>query len=337
MTSPRRPRRSAGPAPTVRRGRRSRARRVLLLLIPLLALLGAGGWWLGSTSTPTDEGLAGTAQTRSVTVDGRIRTWVEYRPPRVDPSRPVVLVLHGSSQDGPTIRGLSSFTMDRLADEEGFVVAYPDGIDGNWNECRRGGSFTAKRQGVDDVAFLTRVLDETGGPAAAALVTGYSSGGQMALRMAVEAPERVAAAAPVAASTPTEENFACATPAGPGVPLLFVNGTDDPFNPYEGGEVSFHGFGSRGRVLPAVASAELWARRAGSQGPPETAAEGPLTTRTWRDGRVTVAHLTVQGGGHQFFSCCARGQRLLGPSQIGGLDVSREVVGFARAVGVLGG
>ncbi len=35
------------------------------------------------------------------------------------------------------MREWTGFELDELADQRGFVVAYPDGYKGNWNDCRR--------------------------------------------------------------------------------------------------------------------------------------------------------------------------------------------------------
>lgn len=282
-------------------------------------------WWT-SSEVPDEPDLTGSTEQRRLTWQGRERTWLEYRPARLDPRRPVVLVLHGSTQDGAAIRALSSYGMDRLADEHGFAVAYPDGVDGNWAECRRGGDFTAKREGVDDVGFLGAVVDAADGADEAgragrsgrpAVVTGFSSGGQMAMRLAIEATDRVRAAVVVAASTATADNSVCAPPPRGVVPMLFVAGTDDPFNPYAGGEVALHGFARRGTVLPAREGAAAWAPEGAAT---TTSRTGPHERTRWA-GAAPVELLSVRGGGHQYFSSGARGPRLLGPSPVG-VDVS---------------
>ena len=45
--------------------------------------------------------------------------------------RPLVVVLHGSHQPPQELRDW--LPMEPIADREGFVVAYPDAIDGRWN------------------------------------------------------------------------------------------------------------------------------------------------------------------------------------------------------------
>lgn len=319
---------STGP----RRSRRLRRRAFLTLLVLLLTSAFAA-WWLLSTSVPERPTLSGTTTRHHEQVGGRTRTWIEYRPAHVDAGRAPVAVLHGSMQDADGIRALSGYEWEHLADTHGFVVLYPDGIDGNWNECRRGGDFTAKRENVDDVAFLRHVI-ASARAGRKAIVTGYSSGGQMALRMAIEAPGVTAAAAPVAASTPTTENMECTVPQHFSVPLQFINGTDDPFNPYAGGEVSYHGIGSRGTVLDASRSAAFWAERTGDGRPVEhqTSHSGAVTV--WRSGSdaAPVERIAVAGGGHQYFSEPARGMRLLGATPAG-VSAPRLTWAFVTSLG----
>ena len=117
----------------------------------------------------------------------------------------------------------------------GFIVLYPTGYGaprGTWNAgacC--GPSMTL---GIDEVGFLLAVLDA----AEAALctdrsrvyATGMSNGGLMALRLACEASDRIAAVAPVAASL---EFFPCTPPRAVGV--MMIHGTGDRNIYWEGG------------------------------------------------------------------------------------------------------
>jgi polyhydroxybutyrate depolymerase len=97
---------------------------------------------------------------------------------------------------------------------------------------------------VDDVGFLralvARFATEHGADRARVFATGISNGGQMALRLALEAPELVRGVAPVAASLPAERNMDC-RPAGRPVSVLIMNGTADPMNPFGGGDVALYG------------------------------------------------------------------------------------------------
>src|SRR5690606_32663366 len=82
------------------------------------------------------------------------------------------------------------------------------------------------------------------------------------LRIALEQPQLLAGVAAVAASLPTADNLACQTVDG-ATPVLFMNGTRDPINPFNGGRVTLFGFGDRGNVRSSDQSALYFAERAG--------------------------------------------------------------------------
>jgi len=87
-------------------------------------------------------------------------------------------------------------------------------------------------------------------------VFGYSNGGHMAFRLAMEAPDEIAAVAAVAASLPTPDDSSCPLQAA------------DPINPYQGGIVTLFGFASRGSVMSSMASAQNFAERNRITSPP---------------------------------------------------------------------
>ena len=111
------------------------------------------------------------------------------------------------------------------------------GFEGHWNDCRKAASYSARLRDVDDVAFLralvARLAQEYRVDPQRVYVAGYSNGGQMAFRLAAEAPGLPAAIAAVAASLPTTGNDACRPVERPTAALL-INGTRDPINPVLG-------------------------------------------------------------------------------------------------------
>jgi polyhydroxybutyrate depolymerase len=169
--------------------------------------------------------------------------------------------------------------------------------------------------------------------------TGYSNGGQMAIRLALEAPDLVAAVAPVIASLPAATNSVCRSRGEP-VSILFMNGTADPINPWRGGEVAlFGGLMKRGRVLSGEDSAAWFAALAGHTGPPrreELADRSPDDGSTvervlWSGpGRKSVALYAVRGGGHTVPHPAARGPRLLGRTNAD-VTAAAEIEAFFRA------
>jgi polyhydroxybutyrate depolymerase len=135
---------------------------------------------------------------------------------------------------------------------KGLRGFYPDGYEGYWNGCNIVGDYSANKLNIDDVAFMTGMVDklitEVGVDPGRVFATGISRGGHMAFRLALEASSRFRAVAAVSASVPTPENFKCA-PSGQGTSsVMIMNGTRDPINPFDGGEVKFLGLLKRGKV-----------------------------------------------------------------------------------------
>jgi poly(3-hydroxybutyrate) depolymerase len=113
-----------------------------------------------------------------------------------------------------------------------------------------------KPEPPDDVAFLNQMLDQL--PLKYSVdtrriyATGLGDGGFMALRVGCDMADRVAAIAPVGAAMP--KTMIC-LPAR-AVSALFINGTDDPVVPNNGGTYK----PGRFHVLSAEDSAKTWAK-----------------------------------------------------------------------------
>ncbi len=205
---------------------------------------------------------------------------------------PVVIVLHGESQDADDIARLTHFS--QFAEKNGLIAVYPNSARGRWNigvrpepgelprrgYGRRGGwggyppngypgggqgggqgrgrnpDETRNRQSADDVAFFNRMLDQLSLKYSVntrrIYAAGLGEGGFMALRAGCNMADRIAAIAVVGAAFP--KTMTC-LPSRP-VPALFLSGTDDPMVPYGGGDYK----PGRFRVLSAEDSAKTWAR-----------------------------------------------------------------------------
>ena len=296
------------------------------VLVCLFALLGVSFLvWQLRVTKPAMPRLEGELRSSSLAVDRRQRTFAFYIPPRVRPNSRLLLVLHGSMMDGEQMRVATGYAFDEIADREGFVVAYPDGYRGYWNDCRAVGDTEAKRLAIDDVAFLKALTDWFGREYNVAtnevFAVGVSNGAQMSYRLALEAPDLVRGIAAVAASLPTTENQTC-VPTGRPVATMIVNGTDDPLNPHGGGRVALFGIlFRRGNVQSTLTTATYWANLAGHHGPPAVQAmpdndptDGATATRhRWSsDTGPSVALLVVHGGGHAIPHPDVRPPRILG-------------------------
>jgi polyhydroxybutyrate depolymerase len=289
-----------------------------------LALLAAWGLRFRRAPEPV---LAGRVVSGSLEHGGRTRSWHAYLPARGTPSPALVFVLHGSAGDWAQARGGYAYAFDVLAEREGFLPIYPDGFEGHWNDCRKAGPYSANTLDVDDVGFLRalalRFAAEHGADPARVFATGISNGGQMALRLALEAPEWVRAVAPVVASLPAERNMDC-RPAGRPVSVLLMNGTADPMNPWAGGDVALYGLiGNRGAVLSSEDSIDYFRDIAGHTGAPQVAqlldrdpGDGSrVEVRRWdAPGRKSVALYAILNGGHNAPHPELELPRLLGPT-----------------------
>lgn len=234
---------------------------VLLLVGTLLAvtLMAAAiaWWWLLRPQTLSWPEHHGSLRERTTRHGDRLRTWSLYLPGNGRAANGLMVVLHGSRQYGRTFRRWTAHGLDALADYHGFAVAYLDVVEGHWNDCRKHGNFAAKTLRIDDVGFLRRVIDtvtrELGIAPRRTASLGYSNGGHMALRFALERADDLAAVVMIGASVPADDNFICA--AGKvAAPIMMVSGTQDPINPYEGGRVVLPG-SDRGSVRSAMDSA----------------------------------------------------------------------------------
>jgi polyhydroxybutyrate depolymerase len=296
-----------------------------VIVLAGLALVAA---WGLRFRRPPEPDLPGRLVGGALEHEGRTRTWHAYLPARPLASPALVFVLHGSGGDGEQARGGYAYAFDVLAERDGFVPIYPDGFERHWNDCRKAGPYSANALDVDDVGFLGALVDrfvaEHGADPTRVFATGISNGGQMALRLALEAPERVRAVAPVVASLPAAGNLDCET-AGRPVSILIMNGTADPMNPFEGGDVALYGVvGNRGAVLSSADSIDYFRELAGHAEPPSAVERLPdrdpgdgstIEVRRWRaPGRRDVELWVVENGGHSAPHPDITLPRLLGPT-----------------------
>lgn len=231
------------------------------------------------------------------------RSYRVHVPPGGGVGRPVVLAFHGRLGSG---RGMERLThLDRIADRYGFTVVYPEGVRASWNDGRP--TSPAARAGVDDVAFVSIVIDDVVRTERAdrqrVFATGFSTGGMFTERLGCELAGRLAGIASVAGPLPVETAGRC-RPARP-LPVLLMQGTEDPVVPYGGGPVSKRGGG--GSVMSVAATADRWRSLDGCGARPVAR----LLPKRVRDGTrvsvteypgcrrgTSVAVYTVAGGGH---------------------------------------
>ena len=151
---------------------------------------------------------------------------------------PLVLVLHGNTQQGIDMQTRSSWP--QVAQRERFIAIFPDGLNRAWADLR-GDTERAGRTappGTDDVAFLMalvrKYIEDGAADPKRIYVTGVSNGGAMTMTLACKQPQTFAAASAVIMNFTAGMAEAC-KPERP-IPVLLMNGTADPLVAYEGGK-----------------------------------------------------------------------------------------------------
>ncbi|MCF8238619.1 MAG: dienelactone hydrolase family protein [Saprospiraceae bacterium] len=175
----------------------------------------------------------------TMTVDGDIREYYVHVPGSYDPDQqtPVVFMLHGTSGDGEKFYNISGWK--EVGEAENILTVFPSSwhhciIDNGdvmnttkWNIYPGGFEYCAGEVPRDDIKFLRQIISELNDrynvdPHRIYLV-GFSNGGQMAFRCAVEMSDQLAAIVQSAASTPHD------TTAVPkrNIPVVFQLGNED--------------------------------------------------------------------------------------------------------------
>ncbi len=245
---------------------------------------------------------AQTTVIRTMLAGGLTREYRLYVPAiytRTTGAVPLLLNLHGYGSNNFEQENYGEFRP--LADTANFLVVHPNGTldaanNRNWN------TFGPRGQGVDDVAFLSALIDTLALRYRVDLnrvySTGMSNGGFMSYELACQLGNRIAAIASVTGSMTASRLVGCTS--GRPVPVLEIHGTADGTVPYTGGT-----------ALQFVAIPTLlnnWVQRNGCNPTPVVTpvpdintADGCTAERSvWSGGRngSVVEHYRIIGGGH---------------------------------------
>lgn len=105
---------------------------------------------------------------------------------------PLLIVLHGGGGTGQGMTKLANF--NAIADRENFIIVYPDGFENHWNDGRGVQRYRAQTQNIDDVGFISALIDHLSGElnidASRIYVTGISNGAMMSHRLGCELSQR---------------------------------------------------------------------------------------------------------------------------------------------------
>lgn len=231
----------------------------------------------------------------------RTRTAVVHLPSGAKKGKalPLVVFLHGAGGTGTL--GREQTGLGKLADEEGFLVAFPDGTGSRpdrltWNAWHCCG-YALERQ-VDDVGALDALLDllarDFPVDPKRIYLAGFSNGAMMAYRFALERPGRVAALGIVAGALRGGDRK-----AREALPVCILHGLADGVVPPDG--VSFaRPLASRPPGEAVETAARFWAAANGHDLLPRQERIGNTTIRRWTggtSGAEVELHL-IHGAGH---------------------------------------
>jgi polyhydroxybutyrate depolymerase len=229
----------------------------------------------------------------------RDRSYLVHVGKAVKGSPALVVNFHGLTNSPRIQAGLSG--MNALADEQGFVVVYPQGVANSFNagEC----CGTASQENIDDLGFTRAIVADVLARACAdkrrVYATGFSNGGFMSNRIGCEAADMFVAIAPVGGASAVTS---CGVTRG--LPVIGFHGTADTIVPYDNGKKAIMD----------------WVTRNACTGSPARTTAGSSYCDTWsscKDG-AKVTFCTITGGSH------------LWPGDRSAIPASPAIMGFFK-------
>jgi polyhydroxybutyrate depolymerase len=256
--------------------------------------------------------ISGQAQliSDSIQVDGNYRTFHYQQPSAAQKGSIVIFAMHGSGGTGKDMMKPAG-ALQRVAEQEHILLVYPDGYKHYWNECRKGATSEANQLNINEPGFFNGMMEyfgkKYGTNTQQFFAIGLSGGGHMAYKLGMTLPDKCKAVSAVVASLPDTLNLDC-TEAKKPLAVLISNGTKDPLNHYEGGDIIIGG-NNWGAIRSTERTFDYWARLAGYTGSPtispmpdgDTTNDQTITKYTYNQpGKPEVTLLKVNGGVHAF-------------------------------------
>lgn len=247
----------------------------------------------------------------SLEIENHFRSFHFNRPQNDKKNKSLIFVLHGSGGNGRQMMAGAS-KLDKLSSSEHLLVVYPDGYKRYWNECRKAAATPPNLENINEEAFFEAMIQYFQKHyrinTKKVFVVGTSGGGHMAYKLAMTLPEKIKAITAIVASLPDPSNFDCIDKKV-AKPVMIVNGTADPLNRWEGGEIVLGGGVKMGLIRSTESTFQHWSALAGyTKEPAKTALpdtdpkDGKTIERyQFRDkGKPEVTLLKVIGGKHDY-------------------------------------
>ena len=276
--------------------------------------------------------------------DDYLRRTIFYIPKRLKRrKRSLILCLHNEEETPESMTRLTRRGFNKLADQNGFIVGYPEGLNEYWNDGREDSISLSHYNEIDDVGFIEKLIDygidSFRVDPSRIFVTGLSNGGFMTFRLACELSKKIRGIAAVSASLALDQLVNCS--ADSTVSVMIINGTRDPVMPYDGGEMIVDDR-SQGSNLGTEETIDFWLHENSCK---EKSNKKDVSnanlfdeTRserfTWSNckNKTKVALITVTNGGHTW----PGGRQYMGEKSIGktskDFDASKEIWRFFKGL-----
>ncbi len=250
----------------------------------------------------------------SFKLNGYKRAFAVHTPPsyKYDKKMPMVMVLHGGGGNNKQV--VEQTKMNETADKHGFIVVYPEGTGRKFHTWNSGACCgKAKDKNVDDVAFISKMIDEMSKlyniDKKRVYSTGLSNGAMMSYYLSCELSDKITAIAPVAA-----QNTTIPCNAKRAVPTIHFHGTADRCALYGGGQCGgcfadiFKSIGipmkkKLWECKPVLDTVESRAKEFSCNNLPEIVyRKGDVTCQRWSgcSGGAEVELCSIENGGHNW-------------------------------------
>jgi len=260
-------------------------------------------------STVQAQPLSSSDHQLALTVGGFTRHYILHVPTSDSADRmPLVMMLHGAG--GNASGAARNYGWILKSDAEHFIVVFPQALPFDptrpsnfllnpnvWNDHRPD---AAPRREIDDIAFLSAVIDDVQRQCHVdpnrIYITGFSNGASMTFTLATQLSKRIAAIAPVSGHC-WPNDVALAHP----VPLMLIVGDADPLNPLAGG-LANNPWGPPTTKPAMVDSITDWLRfNNETSADVSTQSHGEVTTKTFAaQSACPIVFITIAGQGHEW-------------------------------------
>ena len=180
---------------------------------------------------------------KTILINGLQRDYILHLPPSFNTAQklPLIIALHGGGGTAKATVGF--YNLEPLADKNNFIIVYPDAVNKAWNIPGMASRVKRSDTNVDDVKFISVLLDTMIANYKAddkkVFCTGLSRGAIFSYYLADALNERITAIACVCGSI--SQTISASYSFKKPIPVLMINGTQDPLINYNGGPVKILG------------------------------------------------------------------------------------------------